>query len=208
MTPSVLSRRPLECILFAALVLVSRLLFRSHVLYDLDSVNFALGVSRFDPTVHQPHPPGYFLYICLARVVNSIVHDPNTALVAIGIAASCGAVVMIYLLAFEWFGRDAARFAAVLFLFSPLTWFHGIVGLIYIVEAFLSALAGYFCWQVYMGRKGFAIPAALVLGLGAGIRPSFPVFLAPLFLLSLWGLSWKRAGAVIVAALLAVLAWF
>jgi 4-amino-4-deoxy-L-arabinose transferase-like glycosyltransferase len=208
MTTSVLFRQRLECVLFAALVLISRLLFRSQLLYDLDSVNFALGVSRFDPTVHQPHPPGYFLYVCLGRLVSSIVHDPNTALVAISIAASCGAVVMIYLLAFEWFGPDAARFAALLFLFSPLTWFHGIVGLVYIVEAFLSALAGYFCWQVYIGRKSFAIPAALVLGLGAGIRPSFPVFLAPLFLFSLWGISWKRIGAVIGLALLAALAWF
>ena len=104
MTTSVLSRQRLECVLFAALVLVSRLLFRSHLLYDLDSVNFALGMGRFDPTVHQPHPPGYFLYVCVARLVNSIVHDPNTALVIISIAASCGAVVMIYLLALEWFG--------------------------------------------------------------------------------------------------------
>ena len=63
-----------------------------------------------------------------------------------------------------WAG--AARFAALLFLLSPLTWFHGIVGLVYIVEAFLSAVAGYFCWQVYVGRKGFAIPAALVLDWG------------------------------------------
>ena len=115
---------------------------------------------------------------------------------------------MIYLLALEWFGPAAARFAALLFLLSPLTWFHGIVGLVYIVEAFLSAVAGYFCWQVYVGRKGFAIPAALVLGLGAGFRPSFTVFLAPLFLFSLWGMSWKRTGAAIVVALLAVLAWF
>jgi hypothetical protein len=137
-----------------------------------------------------------------------MVHDPNTALVAISIAASGGVVVIIYLLACDWFGPDAARFAALLFLLSPLTWFHGIVGLVYIVEAFLSALAGYFCWQVYVGREGFAIPAALVLGLGAGIRPSFPVFLAPLFLFSLWGMSWKRTGAAIGVSLLAVVAWF
>ena len=47
-----------------------------------------------------------------------------------------------------------------------------------------------------------------MLGLGAGFRPSFPVFLAPLFLFSLWGMSRKRIGAAIVVALLAVLAWF
>jgi MFS family permease len=203
-----LSRQRMDCAVFAALVALSRYLFRSHLLYDIDSVNFALGVSRFDPTAHQPHPPGYFLYIYLAKLINWFVHDPNAALVAISIAASCGAVVMIYLLAFDWFGEKAARFAALLFLFSPFTWFHGTVALIYIVEAFLSALAGYLCWQVSKGRPAFVIPLAVVLGLGAGIRPSFALFLAPLFLFSLRRLPVKRMCAALGALVLAVLAWF
>ena len=44
-------------------VAVTRFAFRSHYLYDLDSVNFALGMGRFDPRVHQPHPPGYFVHM-------------------------------------------------------------------------------------------------------------------------------------------------
>src|SRR5438876_1235260 len=64
-------------------VAASRILSRSHLLYDLDSVNFALGMRRFDPAAHQPHPPGYFLYVYLARLVNRLFPDPNTALVAI-----------------------------------------------------------------------------------------------------------------------------
>lgn len=115
---------------------------------------------------------------------------------------------MIYLLAFDWFGEKAARFAALLFLLSPFTWFHGIVALIYIVEAVLSALVGYLCWQVSKGRKAFAIPAAVALGLGAGVRPSFALFLTPLFLFSLRGFPVKRICAALGAAMLAVLAWF
>jgi hypothetical protein len=203
-----LSRQWRECAVFAALVALSRYLFRSHLLYDLDSVNFALGVARFDPTVHQPHPPGYFLYIYLAKLVNSYLEDPNAALVTISIAASSGAVVMIYLLAFDWFGEKAARFAALLFLVSPLTWFHGIVGLIYIAEGFLSALIGYLCWQLGKGRKAFAIPAAVTLGIGAGIRPSFALFLAPLFLFSLRVLPVTRICGALGALMLAVIAWF
>ncbi|HEV3484359.1 MAG TPA: hypothetical protein VG106_03055, partial [Vicinamibacterales bacterium] len=37
-------------------------------LEDLDSVNFALGVREFDVAQHQPHPPGYPVYIALARI--------------------------------------------------------------------------------------------------------------------------------------------
>jgi len=54
----VISRQKLELSLLATGVAVSRLAFRSHDLYDLDSVNFALAMARFDPRVHQPHPPG------------------------------------------------------------------------------------------------------------------------------------------------------
>lgn len=203
-----LSRQRVECAAFAVLVALSRYLFRSHLLYDIDSVNFALGIDRFDPAVHQPHPPGYFLYIYLGRLVNSFIQDPNAALVAISIAASCGAVVTIYLLAFDWFGEKSARFAALVFLLSPFTWFHGAVALIYIVEAFLSALVGYLCWQVSKGRPSLAIPAAVALGLGAGIRPSFALFLAPLFFFSMWRLSPKRISAALGALTLAILAWF
>ena len=75
------------------------LLFRSHYLYDLDSVNFALGMDRFDPRVHQPHPPGYYLYIALGRLLNTVLHDANLALVLLSIVASCGVVIVIYQMA-------------------------------------------------------------------------------------------------------------
>src|SRR3954453_14092441 len=112
------SRRTLDCVLLVAATAISRFLFRSQLLYDLDSVNFALAMGRFDPTVHQPHPPGYFLYVWLARLVNTLLNDPNAALVPISIVASCGAVAFIYLLAHRWFGQPAALFAGLLFLFS------------------------------------------------------------------------------------------
>src|SRR5215467_1513328 len=117
--------RNLDPAAFALTVALSRLAFLSRAPYDLDSVNFALGMAHFDPGVHQPHPPGYFLYICCGRLLAHFTHDPNLALVLLSIAASCGTVVFIYLLAQKWFGRSSARFAAILFLVSPLAWFHG-----------------------------------------------------------------------------------
>ena len=84
-------RLDIFAILGISAIALSRILFRSRLLYDIDSVNFALGIFRFDPAAHQPHPPGYFLYVCLARLVNLFLTDPNTALVAISIGASCAA---------------------------------------------------------------------------------------------------------------------
>jgi hypothetical protein len=104
-------------------VAISRWVFRSHYLYDIDSVNFALAMRRFDPHVHQPHPPGYFLYVCLGWLLNTVFHDANLALVVLSILASCGAAILIYEIALEWFGPVAARFSGALFLLSPLAWF-------------------------------------------------------------------------------------
>src|SRR2546422_275845 len=81
------SHRIADCGVLTVAIVLSRFLFRSRYLYDVDSVNFALALDHFDPAVHQPHPPGYFLYVCLGRLVRSIIPDANDALVAISVLA-------------------------------------------------------------------------------------------------------------------------
>jgi hypothetical protein len=201
-------RSSLYRILGVCAVAASRIAFRSHLLYDVDSVNFALALRRFDPAAHQPHPPGYFLYVYLGRLVNLLIPDANAALVAISVAASCGAAWMIHLLTEEWFGERPALVALVLFLVSPLCWFHGIVALTYIVEAFFSALVGYLCWKVYTGNKAFLVPASLALALAAGFRPSSAIFLTPLWLLSIRRMEWRRRWLALLVAGAGMLAWF
>jgi hypothetical protein len=202
------SRPNADLAILAAATALTRFLFRSHYLYDVDSVNFALALERFDPSVHQPHPPGYFLYVYLGRLVNLFFHDANTSLVALSIAFSCGAAVLIYVLARNWHGRDAAIFAGLIFVFSPLAWFHGTVALTYIVEAFFSALAGYLCWRIYRGAARFILPGAFVVGIGAGFRPSSLLLLGPLLLFSLRGANRRQAVAGLGLLVLTLLAWF
>lgn len=42
-------------------------------LEDIDSVNFALGVRSFDVANHQPHPPGYPVYMALGKFAAAVV---------------------------------------------------------------------------------------------------------------------------------------
>ncbi len=197
----------LDYVVLVSLMAITRVAFRSHYLYDVDSVNFALALDRFDPSAHQPHPPGYFLYVCLGRLANEIFQDANTAFVAISILAGCGAMAMIIALTRSWFDASAARFAGLIFLLSPLVWFHGTVALTYIVEAFFSALAGYLCWRVNRGSVEFIVPGAIVVGIAAGFRPSSILFLGPLLLFSCRGASLGRALAGLGTLALTVLAW-
>jgi hypothetical protein len=201
------SRKVIDEVILVAATALTRYAFRSHYLYDIDSVNFALALKNFDPAVHQPHPPGYFLYVYLGRLVDLLFHDANAAFVAISILFSCGAVAMIYVLANDWFGRNAARFAGLIFVFSPLAWFHGTVALTYAVEAFFSALTGYLCWRIRSGASRLVVPAAIVVGLAAGFRPSSLLLLSPLLLFSLRKVGRRQAAGAVAALVLTLLAW-
>jgi len=76
------------------LTLLTRLPFRSHLLYDHDSVQFALGLRDYDVYLHQPHPPGYFLYVHAAKLLNFFIGDANSSFVWISMIASACAVVI------------------------------------------------------------------------------------------------------------------
>lgn len=56
----------------ALVFLAGHLPFLSPGLEDIDSLNFALGLRDFDPTRHQPHPPGYPLFIALGKLARAI----------------------------------------------------------------------------------------------------------------------------------------
>src|SRR3954463_9840542 len=54
--------------------LLAHLPFLAPALEDIDSIKFALGLHHFDPALHQPHPPGYPVFIAVGRVALAIIH--------------------------------------------------------------------------------------------------------------------------------------
>ena len=63
-------RLPLAAI--ALLFLVTHLRALPRTLEDIDSINFALGLRHFDPALHQPHPPGYPVFIALGKISHAV----------------------------------------------------------------------------------------------------------------------------------------
>ena len=57
------------------LTLASRWPYRARMLYNWDAVQFALALTEFDVAKHQPHPPGYLLYVGLGRLANRWVRS-------------------------------------------------------------------------------------------------------------------------------------
>ena len=110
---------------FASTFLAFHLPYLPKSLEDLDSINFALGVRHFDVAAHQPHPPGYPLYILMAKGLSTVVGSEVTALSVLSVVCGALGVIAIAALARRLFDRDtvASSMATVLAIASPIYWF-------------------------------------------------------------------------------------
>ena len=82
-------------------------------LEDLDSINFAFGVRHFDVAQHQPHPPGYPVFILMAKAAHRFIRSEAVALAAVSVAAGTAGVLLLLVL-FRRINRegDCERLAA------------------------------------------------------------------------------------------------
>ena len=117
----------------AIVFFIAHAAFLPSTLEDIDSLNFALGLADFDPAKHQPHPPGYPIFIALAKAVRVMVGSDATAMALLG--AVFGALAVFPMLKiFEDVealdGRPGDRsivvasLAVLLAIASPLYWFN------------------------------------------------------------------------------------
>lgn len=198
MSPTLVApSRPLESVRLRWLALgvavataLLRLPFVSRVLWDHDSVQFALGVERFDLSAHHPHPPGYPLYIGVLKVLSWLAVEPGTAMVGLSVlAGALGAGAMVLLAGRSVAGGEgqlgAGLLAGVLYGTNPMLWFYGELPLLYAVEggvAVLVALGVHRLATTGLGRWGPLLGLAVLCGVAGGLRPSTLVLLSPLVL--------------------------
>ena len=192
------------------LTMVSRLPYRARMLYNWDAVQIALALEEYDVVKHQPHPPGYILYVALGRVANYFLHDAASAYVILAVACSGLTTFVVYYLARVAYDRATALAAATLLAVSPLFWFYGSVGLTYAGEALLASVVAYFSYRALRGSETDGWLAAGYLALAGGFRQSALVLLFPLWLLAaVVGLGRVRPVLIGLAVLAAiVLSWF
>src|SRR4029077_10432262 len=75
--------------------LVFHLPYLPSSLEDLDSINFALGLRHFDVSRHQPHPPGYPLFILAGKAFHAVVPSEAKALALVEVFAGALGVIAI-----------------------------------------------------------------------------------------------------------------
>jgi hypothetical protein len=152
--------------------LATRIPLQSSLLSGWDPVQFALAIHHFDINRHQPQPPGYILYVGLAKMLFRLVHDDNLTLTILAALFSALSTVLIFLLAFYMYGRRTALLASTLWATCPLVWFHGLVGEIYAAAGF-GGLAT--ALSVFFFLRSPSTSTAVLLGgvyaLAGGLRP-------------------------------------
>ncbi|MGB9589717.1 MAG: hypothetical protein ACPL68_02415 [Candidatus Hydrothermia bacterium] len=187
--------------LFALLTWISRVPFLSRYLWHFDSGNMALGLYEFNLAKHQPHPPGYIIFMGVAKAFHFLLGDANLALVSASVLFSGIAVGLIYLFGKKFFGEKVGLWAGVFLALNPDFWLHGEVALVYSAGAFGGILVAFVSWFMVRYRASLrpmhAILVGLAIGLVGGLRQSDLFLLAPL-----WGYAFWRAGRENIAFLL------
>jgi hypothetical protein len=212
-----------------ALTALACLFLAAHVpsfpdtLEDIDSVNFALAVRDFDVARHQPHPPGYPVYVALSKASTALLGgDDVPGAVVTGLAvwstiAGAALVPLLFALFRAFDGTEhRAWWAMGITVTSPLFWFTalrplsdmtGLAGAVAAQWLVVPILAGY--TGRWPGRSLCA--GAFIAGLAAGIRVQTAMLTLPLLVAAVvlrrHGGTWRIGLATVGSAIAGVCVW-
>jgi hypothetical protein len=180
--------------ILAALTLAAHLVSLPPTLEDLDSVNFALGVRDFDVSRHQPHPPGYPVFIALGKLGTSAlaavgVNQPAVRGLAVWSALGAAAIVLLAFAFFSALDANVTRsaVASVLLAVSPLFWFTSVRPLsdmpgLAAAFAALAALAA----GIRSSDLTPLVAGAFLAGVSVGFRSQMAALTLPMLAFALW----------------------
>src|SRR5207248_9308901 len=135
---------------------------------------------------HQPHPPGYPLYVFFARAIDLVVQDANRSLIVEGIVWSALAVACTIAVGRATFGRGVGLLAGLLLVCTVGFWGYGEVAYPYVALAGETAAMALLTYLVLAGNKRVLLALALVWSVSLGVRWDAAVFCTPLALWAAW----------------------
>ncbi len=208
------------------LFLAAHLVFLPPSLEDIDSINFALGVADFDVAKHQPHPPGYPVFIGLSKASTALlrsahVTNPEVRGLAVWSAISGALLVFAVCALFQALvsvspgrmSRWLPLCATLVAVMSPLFWFTALRPLSDMTGLVVAVGAQALITSVLTGLNGPSVLmwGGLLSGLAIGIRSQTALLTLPLLVLAILlprsGLRPQNRFAAVGAAALGVLVW-
>ena len=201
-----------------AVYVVAHLPLLAPSLEDIDSLNFALGLRAFDVAAHQPHPPGYPLYVAMGRLSLAAVNvaAPNLdrvraearSLAIWSALASAAAVAGVFAL-YRACAAGGSAAGAVLLAVAPL----------FVVSSLrpmsdMPGLAAALVTQALLLRSSgdvrYLVAGAFAAGAAAGIRIQTIWLTMPVLVYVLYRRRtepFRTVSSVLVAATAGVLVW-
>jgi hypothetical protein len=180
--------------------------------WEFDESLFIGAIERYEPLVHHPPPPGYPLFIGVAKLVNAVVGDPFRSLVLLSAVSSVAGLVL-FALAFSVVSgsRLIGIAGSLLFYVSPAMLVHSTLPQSDAGGLMMLALALWTGARVTADAetRGPLAAAAVFAAAAAatvGMRPQFSIFIVPfliatLFLVREWRVRFVIVGVFGVACL-------
>jgi hypothetical protein len=192
----------------AIAVAVTRCFALSHSIWDWDEALFCSAVRHYNVALHNPHPPGFPLFIAMAKVARLFFKHDFHALRAVNLFFSLFVFPSLFALARSLrFPFRSAIAAAVLFSFLPNVWYFGGTAFsdIPCIVFFLAGAA----LLLRDERRGTYLAGCALFACSMLIRPQNVLLIYPWLIA-----SWRRvrvrnfrdvvSGAVLIIAMVAV----
>ena len=149
----------------------SRFLAAARSPRDWDEILFCFALRDYDIAEHHPHPPGYPLYIGLAKVARLFVDTDFHALQAVNLLAGCLVLPAVFFFARSVGLRfSTALSAGVLGALFPAVWFFGGSAFSDVPSIVLVTFAVALLFRGRDSRNAYWL-GTLLLALAIGIRP-------------------------------------
>jgi len=200
--PDLLTRRERTIVWIVALVCAaSRFLAMARSVWDWDEALFCLAMRDYDVTLHHPHPPGFPLYIAMAKMLRFVIPSDFRALQAVNLIAGMLVFPAMFLLARELRLRfRTSVIAAALFAFFPNVWFFGGGAFSDIPSIVVVVFAAALLFRGARDRNAYWL-GTFLLAIAIGIRPqNLLVGLFP----GIYATRRRKPGEIAVALLMGI----
>lgn len=177
---------------------------------EWDAAQFALALTQYDVTRHQPHPPGYPVYVFLGWILYRLTGDQVYSLTLLSALSGALTLLPFYLLVQRMFRNSTlSALASVLLMVLPQFWLNSLKALADIPAILFAVLSLYlFYGYAQTGKRRDLLVGALVLSLGVGVRITNLAILGVMLFTVAWKRDLRGAAMALATAAAGCLAWF
>lgn len=192
------------CILFFSIAI--RIPFRSKMFANWDGPQFAIAINNYSLKDYFPAPPGHFLYVMTAKLINFFLNDKFISLLSLSIFFSSLICASLFLIGSKIFNFKVGLISSLLYMASPLFWFYSTTITVLPMSGFFALVTGFFLFRVISKKEEkFFIWSSFFYGLMIGIRPQDFIFILPLWI---WAISKVKLKLKVLGLLVLVLVCF